>query len=68
MANEKTTPDKPADKPAEKPAEKMVRCTVVSNYGSARPGDVITVTEREYNRLRKLRLDPEGEGRLLRWE
>lgn len=63
------TPEKPTATTvaADKPVEKMVRCTVVSNYGAARPGDVITVTEREYNRLRRPRIGEDGEPVKGKW-
>ena len=38
--------------PPPSPAPKTVKARVVSNYGNAQPGAIVTVEEREYNRLR----------------
>jgi len=54
--------DKPSDKntttaPA---ADKTLRCRVVTRYGEANVGDLVEVSEKEYRRLRKPRLDADG--------
>jgi hypothetical protein len=41
------------------PAQKKIEVTVVSNYGQHRPGETLSVDEREYNRLRAPIIDEE---------